>query len=90
VIEITAIRLEGGTGHEHVAAVMWRSGASVGQSPTSAIVEWLGLSRQNEAVAADGSRLLALEVVWSAGAPPHLRTRVAGAWTDDLLSLPRF
>jgi hypothetical protein len=90
MIEITAIRLAGGGGHEHITHVMWRTGASTGQSAATALVEWLAIDRKNRAVVVDGSRVVKVEVVRPAGGPPHLRTRAHGAWTDHLRSLPTF
>jgi hypothetical protein len=46
MIEIAAIRLAGGVGHEHVDSLQWRntqSGAT-GQSSRQQIVEWLGVT----------------------------------------------
>jgi Protein of unknown function (DUF3892) len=91
VIEITAIRLAGGRGHEHVVGVLWRSGATaLGHCPRQAIVDWLGASGENRAVVAVGSERVPLAVVGESDQAPYLRARRDGHWTDDLLELPRF
>lgn len=91
MIEITAIRLQGGEGHEHITDVMWRrETTSIGQTARQAIVDWLDESNDNAAVVADGSSWVRLAVVRRPNQPPYLRTRADGSWTDHLLSLPNF
>jgi hypothetical protein len=56
MIEITAIRLEGGRGHEHITGVLWRRATtSQGVTMRQAIVDWLSQSSENEAVVAEMS-----------------------------------
>ena len=91
VIEITAIRLAGGDGHEHVAEVLWRSAATaLGHSPPAAIIDWLSASSDNQAVIARGGEPVRLAVVREPCRPPYLRARKDGEWIDDMLRLPRF
>ncbi len=91
MIEITAIHLQGGDGHEQISAVQWRCAAtSVGQASREAIVQWLGESAQNVAVVADGHGTAQVVVVHRPAGSPYLRARLDGVWTDHLLSLPRF
>jgi hypothetical protein len=91
MIEITAIRFEEGSMHEHVTDVLWRSAAtSLGQCPRQAIVDWLDESNENQAVVADGSGWVHIAVVRRPNQSPHIRTHRDGVWTDDLLALPRF
>jgi len=91
MIEITAVRLTGGIGHEHITDVMWRSEATpAGLTSRQALVDWLSTSSSNQAVALDGQGTVQVEVVRPAGEPPYLRARAGGTWTDDLLALPRF
>ncbi len=91
MIEITAVRLMGGDAHEHITDVQWRSAAaSVGESTTEAIVEWLSASKDNHAVLVKGSDRVSVAVVLTPDRPPHLRACSDGAWTDDLLALPAF
>jgi hypothetical protein len=91
MIEITAIRFEGGNEHEHITHVLWRSAATaLGHSPSRAIVDWLDESTDNQAVIADHSTTVPVAVVRRPNEPPYLRTRADGTWTDQLLSLPTF
>jgi hypothetical protein len=91
MIEITAVRLVGGVGHEHITDVMWRSEATpAGLTSRQALVDWLSSDSSNLAVALDGQRTLQLEIVRPGDEPPYLRARAGGTWTDDLLALPRF
>lgn len=90
-IEITAIRLEEGDRHEHITGVMWRCQAtSVGLTSRHALIDWLGESNDNQAVVADAAGWVQVAVVRRPYHPPYLRTRMDGAWTDHLLSLPSF
>jgi hypothetical protein len=91
VIQITAVRLDGGDGHEHITHVMWTSGATAAAlTPSCGIVEWLLADGSNLAFVRDGRREVPVEVVRPAGGEAYLRTRYEGAWTDDLLALARF
>jgi hypothetical protein len=91
VIEITAIRFEGGRGHEHVVEVMWRSSATaVGRTTAQAIVDWLDAGSENQATVTDGHGRLEVAVARMPGRAPHLRCCADGVWTDDLLWLPTF
>jgi hypothetical protein len=89
-IEITAIRLQGGDGHEHITVVRWRSPTtSMGLATRPRIVAWLSQTSENQAVLADGTTQIQVAVQRRPNQPPLLRTRVDGQWTDHLLSLPR-
>lgn len=91
MIEIAAIRLAGGEGHEHVTELLRRSAATaLGHCPRQALVDWLGASGENRAVVMVGSEVVQLAVSGKPGEPPYLRARRDGAWTNDLLELPRF
>jgi hypothetical protein len=87
MIEITAIRLQGGNSHDHVTDVRWRS---AGQSTLEAIVARLSASQDNHAVVADGPDRVAVAVVLPSGEPRYIRACVDGAWTDHLVTLTRF
>jgi hypothetical protein len=90
MIHITAIRLTGGEGHEHVTDLQWNSVSTAGQSSRAALIEWLRASSANQAVVADASKHVPLFVVELFNSTPFLRTHADGAWTDHLLRLPRF
>lgn len=91
MIEITAIRLAGGTSHEHITDVLWRNATtSTGLCPKEAIVDWLSVSTENQAVVADGSARVRVLVVRPTNGPPYIRAHSDGLWTDDLLALPAF
>jgi hypothetical protein len=89
-ITITAIQLIGGVGHRHVAALRWVSddaGAS-GDSSARAVIDWLTSDDANVAWVGNPDRLATLQVVTdSAGS--HLQANRVGAFTRDLLELPR-
>lgn len=92
MIEITAIRLAGGAGHEHISFLQWRNiqTGAAGQSTRQAIVEWLEESKANQAIVTAGGRRAYVAVRSNAGGPKYLRTHADGDWNDNLLSLPRF
>jgi hypothetical protein len=92
MIQITAIKQEGGRGHEHISAVQWRntSNGSIGQSTRQAIVDWLSESRANQAVVADGAKWVYVAVVQPANQSAYIRTHADGKWSDNLLALPSF
>jgi len=91
VIEITAVRLVGGTSHEHITDLQWRSDSALpGQSTRDAIAAWLSSSPNNHAVVIDGHDRIAVAVILLADQSPYLRACADGNWTDHLLALPRF
>lgn len=92
MIQITAIRLKGGSGHEHISDVQWRntSTGQAGQSTRQAIVDWLSESRANQAVVADGTQWVYVAVYPPTGQRAYIRTHSDQKWTDNLLALPSF
>lgn len=91
MIQITAIRLAGGASHEHITDLRWGSASTRGgQSTREAMIAWLSVSHENQAVLATGSESIPVAVVRPANQPPYIRTQVDGAWTDNLLALPTF
>lgn len=92
MIEIKAIRLSGGPGHEHISSLQWRNTqtGATGQSTRAAIVEWLEESKANQAVVAKGGTWVYVGVRRPAQGPLYLSTYADGNWTDNLLALPRF
>ena len=90
MVYIYEVQMAGGTGHEHIASVRWKnpdSGAS-GESTRAKMVEWISLNSGSAYVCGDSAHLARVEVV--NGSPPYLRTYADGAWTDNLLNLPRY
>jgi Protein of unknown function (DUF3892) len=92
MIEINAIRLSGGKGHEHISSLQWRNTQSgvTGQSTRQAIVEWLEESKANQAVVAKNGSWVYVGVRRPAHGLHYLSTYADGTWTDNLLALPRF
>lgn len=92
MIQITAIKQQGGQGHEHISEVQWRntSTGQTGQSTRQAIADWLSESRANQAVVANGAQWVYVAVCRPTGQPPYIRTHADQEWTDNLLALPRF
>jgi hypothetical protein len=92
MIEIRAIRLSGGSGHEHINSLQWRNTqtGATGQSTRQAIVEWLDESKANQAVVANNGTWVYVGVRRPKDGPPYLSTYADGDWTDNLLALPWF
>jgi Protein of unknown function (DUF3892) len=92
MIEVRAIRLSGGSEHEHISSLQWRNTqtGATGQSTREAIVEWLEESKANQAVVAKGGTWVYVGVRRPAQGPPYLSTYADGKWSDNLLALPRF
>jgi hypothetical protein len=71
--------------------VQWRSeSTSTGRSTRDAIVEWLSLSSDNNAVVVNGSKRVAVAVVLPPDEQPYIRACAEGVWTNHLLALPTF
>jgi Protein of unknown function (DUF3892) len=90
VIEITAIRLDGGDGHEHITKVLWRSASSSGVSTRQGLVDWLNAGSESQALVAGEAEHVPVFVVEALDHAPYVRTYADGAWTDHLLGLPKF
>lgn len=90
-IEVTHIRLSGGTGHEHIVSYQWRneSDATTGSSDKAVMVEWVDLPA-NHAYVGSGAHRTEVGVVRPNDGQPYLRTYADGQWNNNLLSLPRF
>jgi len=91
VIQITAIRLDGGDGHAHITDLQWQSTSiPAGQSTRAALVEWLNASSANQAMVAGEAEHVPVLVVMPFEKEPYLRTHADGTWTNHLLGLSRF
>ena len=89
MVFITAVHMESGTRHEHIASVKWRNpgDGKTGESTRETMVDWI---RKEKGVAkvTDGLNQVVVGVVEVH--PPYLRTHADGTWTDNLLALPRY
>lgn len=76
----------GGSGHEHIASVVWQNPANgdTEEHPVADIVNWI--NKGGEARVTDGRNTVAVRV-WN---HKYLRTHADGKWSDNLLSLPRY
>jgi hypothetical protein len=90
-IRITAARLQGGTGHEHISLLWWTNPGTGqdGKSARASIVSWIE-DQNGKAYTEDaqGNRAEVLVVTPTHG-EKYLRTYADGRWTDNLLALPR-
>ncbi len=89
MVYITAVHMEGGDNHEHIARVRWRNPADgqTGESSRAEMVDWIR-NKHGDARVNDGQNEVQVGVVDAN--PPYLRTHADGKWTDNLLALPRF
>lgn len=89
-IRFTAIRLSGGTGHEHIVRLWWTN-PSTGQSGDNTraqLVSWIE-DKGGKAYVDDryGNRA-DVAVVSPASGEKYLRTHADRVWTNNLLALP--
>lgn len=90
-IQITAIRLSGGTTHQHIIRLWWMNptNAKSGDNNRAEIVSFIE-ENQGMAYVEDGrGRRAYVGVVTPAHGAKYLRTHADGVWTDNLLALPR-
>jgi hypothetical protein len=88
-VYVTARHMEGGSGHEHIAAVAWENrdtGAS-GRSTRAQMVDFIK-NQKGDARVANGNSYVGVQVVEAN--PPYLRTFADGVPTDNLLELPTY
>jgi Protein of unknown function (DUF3892) len=89
-VYITAIRLEGGSQHQHITRVRWQQTdepSETGEDSRQQMVDWIR-NKNGEAYVRDddgGVSVLAVDA-----SPPYLRTYADGKWTDNLLALSTF
>ncbi|MEU6339818.1 DUF3892 domain-containing protein [Streptomyces sp. NPDC046977] len=90
MIYITAVHLEGGDKHEHIASVRWENPGTgnTGQNTKAQMVNWLDEGGDHKAGVRNGTSSVPVGVVHAT--PPYLRTHANGIWTDNLLALPRY
>ena len=89
MVYIVAVHMIGGTGHEHIEAVRWRTPATNTSSASTReqMVAWIR-DNKGDAHVTDGKTEVSVGVVDAN--PPHIRTHADGKWTDNLLALPRY
>lgn len=89
MVHIYAVRLSGGTGHQHISSVRWKNPDTdaTGTSTRAEMVDWIK-NKNGFAYVCGGRHLAAVRVVNAT--PPYIRTFADGVWTDNLLALPRF
>jgi hypothetical protein len=90
-IRITAIRLSGGSGHEHIVRLWWTNPASgnTGNNSRAEIVDWIE-NKDGKAHVQDAyGHRVDVGVVKPARGEKYVRTYADGKWTDNLLALPR-
>lgn len=89
VIQITSVRMEGGEGHPYITAVNW-SNPREGQTGTYTMAELVDLieNQDGSAYITDGSRTSWMGII-ETPTTKYVRAVADGAWTDDLLYIPR-
>lgn len=89
-VYIAAVRLSGGTGHQHISSFVWINEQTFksGISGTAQMVEYLQAGGQVKV--SDGKATALARVVEPQAGSPFLQTHADGKWTNNLLSLPRF
>ena len=88
-IRITAVHLDGGDEHEHIAEVEWKNleWGNTGESSVDALIRWLD---EAENVAVVGRKPSLVDVVRSPTGSSWLQAVRDGFWTDELLARPRY
>lgn len=90
-IRITAIRLSGGTQHEHITHLWWTNPATgeTGDNSRSTIVSWIEKDNGKAYVEDNTGHRVNVHVVTPQLGSKYLRTYADGVATNNLLSLPR-
>ncbi|WP_326837809.1 DUF3892 domain-containing protein [Amycolatopsis rhabdoformis] len=89
-IRITAIRLSGGQGHEHISHLWWTNpgDGSTGNNTRAGIVDWIE-NKNGKAYTEDAHGNRAdVAVRKPAHGSKYLQTHADGVWTNNLLALP--
>ncbi|GAA3885719.1 DUF3892 domain-containing protein [Streptomyces lannensis] len=90
-IQITAVRLSGGTAHEHIARLWWTNPANgkAGDNTRAEIVAWIETQGGKAYTLDQNGHRADVAVVTPAHGEKYLRTHADGVWTNNLLALPR-
>lgn len=88
-VRITAIRLSGGTSHQHITNLWWTNQVDdkTGQSTRAAMVEFI--EGGGKAFVNEGGRRVDVYVRTPVSGPKYLQTQADGYWANNLLALPR-
>ena len=90
-LRITAIRLSGGTSHEHIVRLWWTNPANgkTGDNTRADLVDWIENENGKAYVEDAAGNRADVGVVKPAHGAKYLRTHADGKWTNNLLALPR-
>jgi len=90
-LRFTAIRLSGGTSHEHIVHLWWTnpSTGKTGDNTRAQLVDWIENENGKAYVEDAAGNRADVGVVEPAYGPKYLRTYADGKWTNNLLALPR-
>jgi hypothetical protein len=90
-IRFTAIRMSGGTSHQHIIHLWWVNPAdgSTGDNSRDYLVDWIENQHGKAYVEDRYGHRADVGVVHPKVEPKYLRTHRDGVWTDDLLALPK-
>lgn len=86
MIYITAVHMEGGREHEHIARVKWRNSQNSNTDETSRQEMVTFIGKGNPVQVTHGGRTANVGIYREI----YLRTHADNTWTDNLLALPRF
>lgn len=89
-IRIYAVRLTGGTTHEHISRLWWVNPANseAGDSSRAVIVDWIE-NHGGKAYVDEGGHRVDVRVRTPAYGEKYLQTAADGYWKNNLLALPR-
>lgn len=89
-IRITAIRLSGGTTHQHIVRLWWTNPADskAGDNSRAEIVSWIETDSGKAYVEDTRGNRADVGVVTPPYGQKYLRTYADRVWTDNLLALP--
>lgn len=91
VVYVTAVHLNNGKGHEHIAEYLWLNPADgkSGKTSTASMVEYIEQKKGDVKVAGTNGPA-SVGVVRENGHAPYLRTFADKQWSNNLLGLPRY